>query len=84
MCIAGREPRRELAQQLAQFPFEVPDTGLARVVGDDRSQDLVAELHLIRPQTVLPELTREQMVATDCHLLVFRVAVETDHFETVE
>ena len=82
--LAGGDPRRRPAQQLAQFALELAHAGLAGVLGDDAAQDLVAGLDLLRLQPVALELARQQVAAGDRQLLVGRVAVEGDRLHAVQ
>src|SRR4051794_10191312 len=79
-----RDARRGLAQQRAELALELAHARLARVLGDDRAQELVGDLHLVLAQAVALALARPQVAAGDRGLLGGRVAVEADDLHAVE
>src|SRR3954469_16867150 len=82
---AGRRgARRGRAQQRAELALELAHARLARVLGDDRAQELVGDLHLVLAQAVALALARPQVAAGDRRLLGRRVAVEADDLHAVE
>ena len=82
--MTGGDARGRLAQHGAQLALQLADAGLPRVVGDDETQHVGVDRDVGRTQTVPFHLARPQIVAPDGHLLVSRVAVESDHLHPVE
>src|SRR5829696_2580622 len=83
-CLAGRDPRRRLAQERPELALEVPHARLAGVLGHDGAQHVVRDLHLVLAQAVAIALARPQVAACDRDLLVGRVPVEAHDLHTVE
>ena len=83
-CLTRRDPGGHLAQHLAQLALEVANPSLPGVVGDDRANRVVGHLDLVVLQAVPFDLTAEQVVAGDRHLLVLRVAVDPDDLHAVQ
>src|SRR5579863_9483614 len=81
---SGRDLRGCLAQQRPDLPLEVADSRLARVLRHDRLQQLVADVDLVRPQSVAVELSRPQVTTRDRDLFGGRVTVEADDLHAVE
>lgn len=82
--LPGGKQSGDLAEHLAQLPFQVADPGFAGVVGRDRPQGGVAHAHFARLQPVALQLASEQVVLGDGHLLVFGVAIKADHLQAVD
>ena len=74
----------DLAERLAELPFELAHAGLPRVPGDDGVQGVVGDDHLAVLEAVAAHLPLEQVVAGDGDLLVLGVAVDADQLEAVE
>ncbi len=78
-----RDSRRRFAKQRPKFALQLPDTGLARVVGDHKTQFRIVHRDFVDAQAIPLDLTRPQMPPCDRHLFVGRVAVEADDFHPV-
>src|SRR6266540_7048012 len=85
---------RHLAADRADLTLEVADAGLPRVATDDLAKHLVVDdqpllvgrvavLRLLLGEPVLLQLPRHEVALGDVHLLVFRVAGETDDLHAV-
>ena len=81
--LAPGDAARGLAGDGGDRSLELPDTGLARVVGDDAAQGLLADLDLGGPQAVLLDLARQQVAPGDLHLLGLGVPGEGDGLHAV-
>src|SRR5439155_21505550 len=73
-----------LTQQRTQLPLELTDPCLARVAGYNQAQHAIIDRYFVDAQTVPFDLARPQVAASDRDLLISRVAVEPNHFHTVE
>ena len=76
-------PARHLAADVADFPLQVADPGLARVIADDSGDRIVAEADVLLIQSGLFALLLHQEVLGDFELLRLRVAVQPQHFHAV-
>src|SRR2546430_8402887 len=83
-AIARGDSGCRLPKQGPQLPLELADARLARVAGDDQAQHSVLDRYFVHAQTVPFDLARPQIAASDRDLLFGRVAIEADHFHTVE
>src|SRR4029077_10591600 len=81
--VAGSDPSGRLAEELAEFALELPDSRLAGLLGDDRLDDVVGDLDLVLAEAVALALPRPEVALGDRDLLVDRVAVEADHLHAV-
>ena len=81
---ACRDPGGNFPEDLSDLTLQVPDSGLARVVGHDLPDGLVREGHLLGPQAVSFELTRSQVIPSDIHLFIFGVSVDPDDLHAVK
>src|SRR5678815_4885764 len=60
LTVLRRNPRCGLSKQSAELAFELSDSCLACVIGDDRSQHRIVDSHFFLPQTVLLDLARPE------------------------
>ena len=60
------------------------NAGLTRVARYNLAQHSIVDCHFVDAQTVPFNLARPQVAASDRDLLFGRVAIEPDHFHTVE
>src|SRR5207244_10372466 len=79
-----RDLPRDLATELPDFALELADTRLASVAGDDPAQRGIRERQLPRAQTILSQLTRNEVPLGDLELLTLGVAGEVDGLEPIE
>src|SRR4051794_12390562 len=73
----------DLAAQRADLALELAHSGLARVVGDDAAQRLVADGDPRLLQAVALDLARDEVALGDLQLLVLGVASELDELHAV-
>src|SRR5581483_9476775 len=59
--LARGDPRRRLAQQLPELALELANTGLSRVLGDDRREQTVVDRDLVLEQAVPLALARPEV-----------------------
>src|SRR5215471_13518904 len=84
-CAAsGRHARRNLSTHRAELALEVSNTGFACVVGDDAPDGAIVDLDLVRLETVLVDLSRDQILARDLEFLLFAVAGQLDDLHAIE
>ena len=81
--LARGDLRGGLAADRGDLAVEVPDAGLARVLGDDQPERLVAELDVLRVEPVRLELLRDEVALGDAELLLLGVAREADDLHPV-
>ena len=82
--LTAGNPGGDLAQHGAELSLELSHPCLARVIGDDRLENLVLHRHLVLAQAIALQLPRPQVPARDRRLLRRGVAVEADHLHAVE
>ena len=75
---------RHLAAHRRDLAFEVAKTRLAGVAGDQPLQGRGGERQSMVGESVLLDLTRNQVTAGDLELFLFGVAGEVDHLHPVE
>ena len=82
--VTCRPLRRDLAQQLPELALQVPYSCFTCVVGDDGTQRVIGDAHLVGREPVALELTSQQVIAGDRDLLLLGVPVEADDLHPVE
>ncbi len=60
LFLAFGDLRSQLAADRADLPFQIAHPGFTRVLVDDGSQGILAEIHFLWPQSVLTHLARDQ------------------------
>src|SRR5438034_4194775 len=75
---------RDLAPELPDLTLQLADAGLAGVARDDLAQRGVRDRELLRRQTVLVHLSRNQVALGDLELFTLGVAREGHRLQAVE
>ena len=75
--------RATLRQSDADFAFEVPDAGLARVAANHLTQRVGREPDVLGRQPVVLHLLVDQVIGRDLQLLFLGVAGDLEHFHAV-
>ena len=79
-----RDLPRDLAAELPDFPLQLAHTGLTRVTRDELAQRVVRDCELLRRETVLAQLARDEIPLGDLQLLALGVACEVHGLQPVE
>jgi hypothetical protein len=74
---------RHLPADVANFPLQIPDAGLSRVVLNQPLQSVVGKLDLVVRQSGLLHLFADQETLGDLQLLIFGVAGKPDDLHPV-
>jgi hypothetical protein len=82
--LALGDPAGDFAADRAYLALEVADSGLARVLLDDRGQRRVGELDLGGAQAIGLDLALDQVATGDLALLLQRVAGQLDRLHPVQ
>ena len=80
----GRHRCRGLAQQGADFAFELTDAGFAGVFAHHQTQHVIGRRHIVCDEAVAFDLARPEIAARDRDLLVDGVAIEGDHLHAIQ
>ena len=73
----------DLSANRADGTLEVSNAGLSGVVVDDRSQRRHRDVDILRGQTVLFDLTRQEIALGNLQLLQARISGDVDHLHTI-
>ena len=78
----GNAPRL-LAADGADGALQAADTGFAGVVANDEADRFLGKLDLVAANSVLLDLTRNQVLECDVYLFLFRVALQLDDLHAI-
>src|SRR5204863_8491164 len=81
---AGGDRRSGLPKQRAQYPLDLTDARLTRVVRYNKAQHNIIDRDFVHAQTIPFDLPGPQVAASDGNLLVSRIAIESNHFHTIQ
>ncbi len=82
--LAGRDPARDLARELAELALELPDAGLPRVARHDLADGVVGQRDLAGREAVLLDLARHEVALRDLELFRLGVSGEVHDLHPVE
>src|SRR5439155_2423932 len=82
--VAAGDLARDLASELPDLALQLAHAGLARVARDDLAQRSVRHRELLRSQTILAHLPRNQIALRDLELFTLGVARERYGLQAVE
>ena len=81
--LAFGDAARLLAADGADVALQVANAGFARVVADDVADRFLRKFDLLRSDSVLFDLPRNQVLESDVDLFFFRVALQFDDLHAV-